>query len=114
MPLSWNEIKSRATQFSKEWKDTRREEAEAQPFLIEFLNIFGITRKRVATFEHKIKKADAHAGYIDLLWKGMLLVEMKSRGEDMEKAYGQAKEYCHGLKEHELPKLILMGSPHER
>ena len=108
MPLSWNEIKSRATQFSKEWKDTRREEAEAQPFLIEFLNIFGITRKRVATFEHKIKKADAHAGYIDLLWKGMLLVEMKSRGEDMEKAYGQAKEYCHGLKEHELPKLILI------
>jgi hypothetical protein len=108
MPLSWNEIKIRASQFSKEWENTSREEAEAQPFLIEFLNIFGITRRRVATFEHKIKKADAHSGYIDLLWKGMLLVEMKSRGEDMEKAYDQAKEYCHGLKEHELPKFIMI------
>jgi len=56
MPISWNEIKSRAIAFSKEWADVEREEAEAKPFLIEFLNVFGITRKRVATFEHKIKK----------------------------------------------------------
>jgi hypothetical protein len=29
MPLSWNEIKSRATAFSKEWKGTHRKEADA-------------------------------------------------------------------------------------
>lgn len=56
MPLSWNEIKSRAISFSKEWNDVEREEAEAKPFLVEFLNVFGINRKRVATFEHKVKK----------------------------------------------------------
>lgn len=109
MSLSWNEIKSRAVSFSKEWEKTEREEADAKEFLIEFLNVFGITRRRVATFEHKVKKLNEADGYIDLLWSGMLLVEMKSRGKDLEKAYKQAKEYCHGLKEHELPKIIMVS-----
>ena len=108
MPISWNEIKSRAVAFSKEWENTEREEADAKEFLIEFLNVFGITKRRVATFEHKVKKLNAADGYIDLLWSGMLLVEMKSKGKDLEKAYQQAKDYCHGLKEHELPKLIMV------
>lgn len=112
MPLSWNEIKSRAAAFSNEWKDTMREEADAKPFLIDFLNIFDISQKRVATFEHRVKKIDDASGYIDLLWPGTLLVEMKSRGQDLEKAYTQAKNYCHGLKEHELPKLIMICDFH--
>jgi predicted dehydrogenase len=112
MPLSWNEIKSRASYFSNEWKDTKREEADAKPFLIDFLNIFGISQKRVATFEHRVKKIDEASGYIDLLWPGTLLVEMKSRGQDLEKAYTQAKNYCHGLKDHELPKLIMICDFH--
>jgi len=37
MPLSWNEIKARATAFSKEWEGTHREEADAKPFLDAFL-----------------------------------------------------------------------------
>lgn len=112
MPLNWNEIKTRAVAFSKEWENTHREEADAKEFLIEFLNVFGITRRRVATFEHKVKKLNSADGYIDLLWSGMLLVEMKSRGKDLEKAYIQAKEYCHGLKEYELPKLIIVSDFH--
>lgn len=108
MPLSWNEIKSRAIAFSKEWEGEQREEAEAKPFLIDFFNVFGISRKRLATFEERVKKLNESDGYIDLLWKGMLLVEMKSTGKDLEKAYKQAKEYCHGLKEYELPKLIMV------
>lgn len=109
MPLSWNEIKTRATAFSKEWERGANEEADAKEFLIDFLNIFGISRKRVATFEHRVKKLSEADGYIDLLWKGMLLVEMKSHGKDLLKAYQQAKDYCHGLKEYELPQLILVS-----
>jgi hypothetical protein len=108
MPLSWNEIKSRAITFSKKWEDTTREEADAKEFLVEFLNIFGVERKKVATFEHKVKKLSEASGYIDLLWPGMLLVEMKSRDENLEKAYRQAKEYCHGLADHNYPKFILI------
>lgn len=107
MALSWNEIKDRAVSFSKEWADTSNEEADAKPFLVEFFNVFGISSKRVSTFEHRVKKLDEKDGYIDLLWKGNILIEMKSRGKNLDKAYQQAKDYLHGLKQHELPKYIL-------
>ncbi|MFO0357624.1 MAG: class I SAM-dependent DNA methyltransferase [Sphingobacteriaceae bacterium] len=109
MALSWNEIKDRAVKFSKEWENTTNEEADAKPFLVEFFNVFGISSKKVATFEHKVKKLNEADGYIDLLWKGTILVEMKSRGKNLNKAYQQAKDYLHGLKQHELPKYILIS-----
>lgn len=108
MALSWNEIKDRALRFSKEWADTTREEADAKPFLDAFFNVFGITRKKIGTFEHKVKKISDADGYIDLLWKGTILIEMKSRGQNLDKAFQQAKEYTHGLKQNELPKYILV------
>jgi hypothetical protein len=109
MALSWNEIKDRALHFSKEWADTFNEEADAKPFLVEFFNVFGISSKKVSTFEHRVKKLDDKDGYIDLLWKGTILIEMKSRGKNLDKAYLQAKDYLHGLKQHELPKYILIS-----
>lgn len=109
MALSWNEIKERAVAFSKEWENEANEEAEAKPFLEALLNVFGITRKRIGTFEHRVKKLNDKDGYIDLLWKGTILIEMKSRGKDLDKAFQQAKEYTHGLKQHELPKYILVS-----
>ena len=109
MPLSWNEIKDRAIKFSKEWEDTENEDGEAQAFLSEFFNVFGISRKKVATFENKVTKLDEHDGYIDLLWKGTMLVEMKSKGKNLDKAFKQAKEYLPGLKDYELPKYILLS-----
>ncbi|TAH20136.1 MAG: class I SAM-dependent DNA methyltransferase [Cytophagales bacterium] len=109
MVLSWNEIRERAVLFSKEWENTANEEADAKPFLVEFFNVFGVSRKRFASFEHRVKKLDEKDGYIDLLWKGTILIEMKSRGKNLDKAYTQAKEYLHGLRQHELPKYILIS-----
>lgn len=109
MTLSWNEIKDRALKFSKEWEDTHNEEADAKPFLDAFFNVFGITRRKIGTFEHRVKKLDDGNGYIDLLWKGVILVEMKSKGKNLDKAFIQAKDYTNGLKQHELPKYILVS-----
>lgn len=109
MPLSWNEIKSRALAFAKEWEHESSEDAEAKSFWDGFFDVFGISRRRVASFETPVKKADAKQGFIDLLWKGNILVEHKSRGKDLDKAAQQAKDYFPGLKEHELPKYILVS-----
>ncbi len=109
MPLSWNEIKSRALQFTQEWKDEVSEDAEAKSFWDDFFNVFGISRRRVASFEQQVKKIDDKQGYIDLLWKGQMLIEHKSRGKDLEKAYKQAKDYFPGLTEKELPRYILVS-----
>lgn len=56
MPLSWNEIKDRALTFSREWADESRETAEAQTFWNPFFDVFGLTRRRVASFEKPVKK----------------------------------------------------------
>ena len=109
MALSWNEIKNRAINFSKEWEKEQREHAESQSFWNDFFNIFGISRKRVASFEEPVKKLGEKRGRIDLFWKGTLLVEHKSRGKDLSKAYTQAMDYFPGLKEAELPKYILIS-----
>ena len=108
MPLSWNEIKSRAATFSKKWELETSEDAEAKSFWDDFFNVFGISRRRVATFEERVKKIDDRSGFIDLLWKGVILVEHKSKGENLDKAYKQAKDYFPGLKEKELPRYILV------
>jgi hypothetical protein len=109
MPLSWNEIKDRALKFSQEWADEASEDAEAKPFLDAFFNVFGVPRRRVATFEQRVKKIDGKDGYIDLLWKGILLVEHKSRGKDLDRAYQQAKDYFPGLQDRDLPRYILVS-----
>ena len=106
--LSQNEISARAAKFAQDWKNTEREEAESQAFLIDFFYVLGVERKRVAIFEHKVKCADGGNGYIDLFWKGNILIEMKSRGKDLAKAYEQAKRYADSLPHHEFPKAILV------
>jgi hypothetical protein len=110
MALSWNEIKHRAMEFSREFADEQREHAEAKTFWDAFFHVFGISRRRVASFEEPVKQLDKqHYGFIDLFWKGTLLVEHKSAGKDLDKAYSQALDYFAGLKDHELPKYVIVS-----
>ncbi len=109
MALSWNEIKDRALQFTKEWAEEERENAESKSFWDAFFNVFGMTRRRLASYETYVKKLGDEYGFIDLLWKGTLLVEHKSKGKKLESAYIQAMGYFSGLKEHELPKYVIVS-----
>ena len=109
MALSWNEIKDRALKFTKEWEGESRERAEKDTFWNEFFNVFGISRRRLATFEEPVKKLNNKQGFIDLFWKGTLLVEHKSKGKNLDAAFEQATDYFHGIKEHELPKYLLVS-----
>ena len=109
MALSWNEIKNRALKFTKEWEGESRERAEKDSFWNDFFNVFGISRRRLATFEEPVKKLSGNQGFIDLFWKGTLLVEHKSKGKNLDSAFEQATDYFHGIKEHDLPKYVLVS-----
>ena len=108
MALSWNEIRNRAMSFSKDFADAHYEKGETQTFYNEFFNIFGVNRRRVASFEEPVKKLGNKQGFIDLFWKGVLLVEQKSEGRNLTKAKQQALDYFPGLKDNELPQYILV------
>jgi len=56
MPLSLNEIKNNALAFSREWEGARAERAEAQTFWNEFFAVFGLSRRRIATFKEPVRR----------------------------------------------------------
>lgn len=109
MRLSWNEIRIRAAKFAQEWEGEGYEKGQTQLFYRDFFDIFGIPVRRVASFEEPVKNLGDKRGFIDLFWKGILLVEQKSIGRDLKKAKTQALEYFPGLKDAELPRFILLS-----
>ena len=98
MRLSWNEVRVRAAGFAQEWWNTVRESSETQSFYNDFFEIFGVKRRSVARYEQHVKKLDNHSGFIDLFWPGVLIVEQKSAGRDLSRAYDQAGDYFDALK----------------
>lgn len=116
MPLSLNEIKDRALAFSREWEGERSESAEAQTFWNEFFNVFGVSRRRLASFEEPVRRARTRyeakgggGGFIDLFWRGTLIAEHKSLGRDLDTAYKQALDYFEGLAERDLPRYVIVS-----
>ncbi len=113
MPLSWNEIRHRAIAFSKEWTGIKSERAEKQTFWNEFFNVFGMSRKALASFEEPVKKLSGRYGAIDLFWKRMLLVEHKSSGQDLSRAQSQAFDYIQALinegRHDEIPRYVIVS-----
>lgn len=108
--LSMNDIRVRAADFAREWADARYERGESQGFYIAFFDLFGISRRSVTRFfEARVQKIDERYGWVDLLWRGKLIVEQKSAGQDLETASGQAYEYFDSLEEHEKPQYILVS-----
>ncbi len=89
-PLSLNEIKHLSIKFSNDWVAASREDADAKTFWDEFFGVFGVRRRDLASFEAPVKNLSGDHNYIDLFWKGTLLVEHKSRGKSLEKAESQA------------------------
>ena len=107
MPLSWDEIYDRALAFSKRWLGLHREKADVQPFVTEFLGVFGVDdpvkvgeREKPANQYRlagpvlraaKLPASGSHDKYIDFFWRGQIAIEMKSRGKNLSSAYEQLK-----------------------
>jgi hypothetical protein len=107
-PPSWNEIRHNAVDFSARWADETDENQSAQTFWNEFLAIFGIDRKRVATFEARAKRTSTGgSGRIDLLWPGTLITEHKSAGKSLEAAEEQALDYLESIDESDFPGVVV-------
>jgi hypothetical protein len=72
------------------------EKGEAQLFLDRFFQSLGHKgiKEAGATLEMRIKKTDAKGtAFADLVWKPIVLIEMKKRGTPLQKHYRQAFDY---------------------
>lgn len=102
-------MKQKAEIFVKEHKDDSKENAEKQGFWIDFLDIFGIKQKEVSQFEWNVKDIENKDGFIDLFWKGNLVVEHKSKGENLDSAFNQALGYTDSLSANQKPNYIIVS-----
>ena len=111
--LSWNEVRERAIRFSREHAGDRSERADKQTFWNDFFNVFGLRRASLASFEENVRNLQGNTSAIDLLWKGRLLVEHKSFGEDLALAKTQAFTYIEDLTREdrwdEIPRFVLVS-----
>jgi type II restriction/modification system DNA methylase subunit YeeA len=73
------------------------EKGESQTFLNHFFQAFGHegALQAGATFEKRVAKGSKKdkTGFADLVWKPRVLIEMKKRGEDLNKHYTQVEKY---------------------
>jgi N-6 DNA Methylase len=125
MPLSWSEIRDRSVAFSRDYRDAQSEKSLSQQFWRDFFHVFGVDSKKVAAYEQQVKLTRVGSGaegdgavklsngWIDVFWRGKLLIEMKSAGQNLDRAFAQALQYFDnlpsgGLKDRDLPRYILV------
>ncbi len=109
MRFSWHEIRSRAAAFAREWAGEGYEKGQTQLFYRDFFDVFGVSVRRLAAFEEPVRKLGDWRGYVDLFWKGVLLVEQKSVGRSLARTKEQALDYFPNLKDWELPRYLLLS-----
>lgn len=71
------------------------EKGESQVFLDRLFQAFGHGgyKEAGATLEQRLKGKGRATNFADLVWKPRVLVEMKSRGEKLERHFQQARDY---------------------
>jgi len=71
------------------------EKGEAQVFCDRLFQAFGHEgyKEAGAVLEDRVKRKGRGTGYADLLWRPRLLLEMKSRGEKLQRHYQQVFDY---------------------
>ncbi|CDW95888.1 Methylase [Thiomonas arsenitoxydans] len=101
------DIRRRLTAFAKEWANAQREAADAKTFWLRFYECFGIRAESATIYEKAVDKLGGARGFIDSFIPGKLIVEHKSRGKDLDKAFDQAADYFIALPEAERPRYII-------
>jgi len=106
--ITINEVRRRLQLFAKEHENDSDEKQHAQQFWRDFYMCFGLSKSSASMFEARVLKVGGARGYIDSFIPGVLLVEQKSLGRNLDDAYVQAQAYFHAIaNEFERPQYII-------
>ena len=105
--LTTNEIRSRLAAFAHQWQHASSEEADEKLFTAAFLACFGIGKHQYIR-DYAVPRADGSTGYMDGFIPGLLIIEGKSLGKNLDKAREQAESYRWGCPTHERPRYVLL------
>jgi type II restriction/modification system DNA methylase subunit YeeA len=106
--ITINEVRRRLQTFAVEHATDSDEKQHAQQFWRDFYMCFGLSKSSASMFEARVLKVGGARGYIDSFIPGVLLVEQKSLGRNLDDAYAQAQDYFHAIaNEFEKPQYII-------
>jgi type II restriction/modification system DNA methylase subunit YeeA len=105
--LTIDTLRNRAAAFAKKFAHITAEKQHDQDFMREFYAIFGVTSQRIE-WQYPVK-ANKSTLWIDGLITGILLIEMKSAGKNLDEAYQQAAGYIGLIKASHQPDYVLVS-----
>lgn len=102
----------RARLFAEKYKDATSEKQLGQSFWRDFfLSVVGVSDLLVAgiEFEFPIRGKTGTIQFIDCVWPGVVLVEHKSAGRNLDEAEEQARDYLEALAIHLRPPTLIVS-----
>ena len=108
MSLDYQHIREQLHRIIHDYKDAEGyERGQSQNFWTQIFNAYGVSGQvQLKAFEHRLKK-DKTQKYVDAFIPKLVIVEQKSKGIDLNKAYSQASEYYDRLKT-DKPRYIVL------
>lgn len=111
-PNALAQARKRAAAFSLEWAKEADEKGEAHSFWDAFFKIFDLERRHFARHESRVTRAGKGKGFMDLFWRGKLLVEHKSAHKnkpvDWADTLAQALDYIEHLEVKDRPQVVVL------
>jgi len=98
--------------FAEKYREATSEKQLGQSFWRDFfMTVVGVSDLLVAgiEFEFPIRSAKGTIQFIDCLWAGVVLIEHKSAGKDLDGAEQQARDYLEALSPHLRPPTIIVS-----
>lgn len=109
MSLDYQHIREQLHRIIHDYKDAEGyERGQSQNFWTQVFNAYGVAgQTQLKAFEHRLKK-DNSQNYVDAFIPKLVMIEQKSRGIDLNKAYNQVSKYYERLSTADKPRYIVL------
>lgn len=111
MSLDYQHIREQLHRIIHDYKDAEGyERGQSQNFWTQIFNAYGVSGQvQSKAFEHRLKD-DKSQKYVDAFIPKLVMIEQKSRGIDLNKAYNQVSKYYERLSAADKPRYIVLSN----
>ena len=111
MSLDYQHIREQLHRIIHDYKDAEGyERGQSQNFWTQIFNAYGVSGQvQSKAFEHRLKD-DKSQKYVDAFIPKLVMIEQKSRGLDLNKAYNQVSKYYERLSVADKPRYIVLSN----
>ncbi|WP_082785777.1 DNA methyltransferase [Psychrobacter sp. P2G3] len=111
MSLDYQHIREQLHRIIHDYKDAEGyERGQSQNFWTQIFNAYGVSGQvQSKAFEHRLKD-DKSQKYVDAFIPKLVMIEQKSRGLDLNKAYNQVSKYYERLSAADKPRYIVLSN----